>query len=198
MPETAGEIIRLMNDMNIAQSHLIGYSMGGRLALYLAVRFPDRFKKVILESASPGLKSPQDRKLRRIRDEELATFLEKQGMDLFLKFWYNQPIFSALKTNPDFPNIIEQRKNNDPNRLAASLRRMGTGVQPSLWKDLERVSVPILLLVGEKDQKFRNISSQMSALSKNIRTEIIENSGHTIHIENEKKYVTEIKKFLGK
>lgn len=196
MPSAARSIIGVLDRLNISGCHLIGYSMGGRLALYLAVHYPERFRKAIIESASPGLSSPDEQKSRQESDEKLAEKLEKSDLQTFLFEWYDQPIFDGLKNQPQFPKLLKHRLRNDPFQLAQSLRFMGTGVQPSLWPALKSIKIPLLLLVGEFDVKFRTIAAQMAELTLGARVECIPQCGHNTHFQKPEVFSSVAKKFL--
>jgi 2-succinyl-6-hydroxy-2,4-cyclohexadiene-1-carboxylate synthase len=151
MPQTATALIEVLNHLNIAQCYLMGYSMGGRLGLYLTLNFPQYFQKVILESTSPGLKTKSERLQRLILDTQKAQQLQTLEFTLFLEQWYHQPLFQTLTNNPEFDQVFEHRLKNNPIELSKSLRYLGTGNQPSLWEKLSQNQIPILLLVGELD-----------------------------------------------
>ncbi len=173
MPQTAQALISLLDRLKISQCFLAGYSMGGRLALYLTLHFPLGFYQVILESASPGLKTDQERSQRREADEKLARKLETIPLSSFLIEWYNQSLFKTVKQHPDWQKLIERRTQQNPQELSKSLRNMGTGNQPSLWEQLPDNSVPILLLVGEYDEKFSQINAEMAHCCALAQLEII-------------------------
>lgn len=196
MPNTACALISLLEQLNIKQCFLVGYSLGGRIALYMSLHFPQFFSKVVLESASPGLKTEGDRLQRTQRDIELARKLEENDFSMFLLSWYNQPMFSSLKTHPAFESLLACRFRNNPVELAKSLRNLSTGCQPSLWENLQQNKTPMLLLVGEYDTKFVAINSEMAQLCKSAKLEIIRNCGHNIHWENPQAFVENIEKFL--
>lgn len=196
MSNTAQALINLLERLNVKECFLIGYSMGGRLALYLNLHFPQHFSKVVLESASPGLKTEGDRLERTQRDIELAHKLEKGDLSSFLSSWYNQPIFASLKKHPYFESLIASRLQNTPLELAKSLRNMSTGCQPSLWEELKKNRNHLLLLVGEYDAKFIAINSEMARLCKSAKLEIVSNCGHNIHFENPKIFVENVQIFL--
>lgn len=181
---TAIVLIGLLNDLNFSKVYLFGYSMGGRLALYLMLHYPQRFERVILESASPGLRTSWERSQRFQVDLQRAQQLETQDFKQFLVNWYNQPIFETLKYNSKFSKLLNCRLQNNPYELAKSLRNMGTGVQSSLWEKLSNNLVPLLLIVGEKDHRFVNINQKMLDLSPQTTLKIIQNCGHNIHVEN--------------
>lgn len=197
MENTALGLIKLLNILNIDKGFLFGYSMGGRLALYLTINFPDRFTKVVLESASPGLKTKEEQLLRIARDSQLAEELETKDFRTFLNNWYEQPIFSSLKKYMDFDSIIERRLENKPSELAKSLRNLSTGIQPSLWEKIKDNQIPLLLLVGEYDDKFKLVNQEMAAISKVSQLKLIRNSGHNIHWENVACFTEEVRKFYG-
>ncbi|OCR02951.1 2-succinyl-6-hydroxy-2,4-cyclohexadiene-1-carboxylate synthase [Oscillatoriales cyanobacterium USR001] len=195
MSNTAQALMELLNILEIDKSFLFGYSMGGRLALYMSIYFSYRFNKVILESSSPGLQNIQQREQRWQADLDLAKQLEKSNFKDFLLNWYNQPIFQSLKNHPDFDKLIERRLSNNPIELAKSLRNLGIGNQPSLWQELENIKIPMLLLVGEYDRKFVAINNDIVKLSANIELAIVPQAGHNIHIENVNQLVTILKTF---
>ncbi|KOR35286.1 MULTISPECIES: 2-succinyl-6-hydroxy-2,4-cyclohexadiene-1-carboxylate synthase [Planktothricoides] len=197
MPQTAQALISLLDRLHIDQCFLVGYSMGGRLALYLTLHFPQRFYQVILEGASPGLKTEPERSQRRAADEALAQKLETIPFKSFLIEWYHQPLFQSLLQHPDWGKLMARRMQENPRELSKSLRNLGTGNQPSLWEQLPHNSVPILLLVGEYDDKFRKINTEIVQRSAFAQLKIIPHTGHNIHWENSRTYVNELIQFFG-
>ncbi len=201
MVNTAQGIIQLLDRLNITQCFVVGYSMGGRLALYLTLHFPGRFTKVVLESASPGLATEKQRLERMQKDEQIARKLSRttnQGDFMtFLSHWYAQPIFGDIKSHPQFNYMISDRLENNPAELAKSLRIMGTGKQPSLWSKISENQIPLLLLAGEYDQKFIDINSQMLQLCPSCQFKMINNAGHNIHLENTLSFVEAVNHFLN-
>ncbi|MFN6485920.1 MULTISPECIES: 2-succinyl-6-hydroxy-2,4-cyclohexadiene-1-carboxylate synthase [unclassified Nostoc] len=200
MANTAHALINLLDELKIAKCFLVGYSMGGRLALYLTMYFPERFHKVVLESASPGLPTEAER-LERIKIDtqigrKLTISIEKNDFIAFLANWYNQTIFGNLKNHPEYDRMVQSRLQNDPQELDKSLRFMGTGCQPSLWEILKNNKIPILLLTGEYDEKFISINIKMTKICEFIQIKIISNAGHNIHFENTSAFVKNIKDFF--
>ena len=163
--------------------------MGGRLALYLTIFYPAYFTKVVLESASPGLKTEPERKNRREKDHQLALQLEQTDFEAFLNKWYNLPLFQTLKSHPRFEEMIKRRQMNQPHLLAKSLREMGTGEQPLLWEKVKQNKIPLLLVVGEKDAKFRAIANEMVETCPAAQRSIIPGCGHNTHFENTDEFV---------
>lgn len=196
MARTAVALIEWLNRLDIEKTFLVGYSMGGRLALYMMLHYPERFERVVLESASPGLKTEEARSQRQEADRQLAQKLKTSDFQDFLWDWYRQPLFKSLKDRPAFEKILERRLENNPIELAKSLQFMGTGSQPSLWDRLTHNQIPLLLLVGEKDEKFRNINAEMANICPKAQLEVISQAGHNIHLENQKAYLQSIKHFF--
>ncbi len=185
MEWAACDIVRLLHTVTASPVNLLGYSMGGRLALYLTVHFPELVKSLILESASPGLADEQERAARREHDDALADRIERDGIEAFVDYWESIPLFATQQRLPaDIRKCLRgQRLQNRPVGLANSLRGMGTGVQLSLWDDLATIQQPVLLMAGEMDTKFVSIARQMHDRIPHSRLKTIPESGHTIHLE---------------
>jgi len=164
-------------------SFLAGYSMGGRIALYLALRFPNLFRKTVIISASPGLKTEEERLTRKESDERLALNIE-ENFESFLREWYDQPLFASLKNSRAFTKTLAARKMNRPKEAALALRTLGTGNQPSLWSELADFRLPMSFFAGEKDSKYVEIGRQMVNLCSCFDLDIFPQCGHTLHLEN--------------
>jgi 2-succinyl-6-hydroxy-2,4-cyclohexadiene-1-carboxylate synthase len=195
MPNTAAALLGWLTELNIQRCFLVGYSMGGRLALYLALQHPTRFSRVILESASPGLKTEKERVIRSERDRTLANQTEFD-FPQFLRHWYDQPLFADLKQHPNFQQIWQRRSQSNPTGLAKSLRYLSTGEQPALWGRLHHLSQPVLLLVGERDRKFLEINREMAQLYSRAHLKILPNCGHAPHLEYPDVFSNSIATFL--
>jgi 2-succinyl-6-hydroxy-2,4-cyclohexadiene-1-carboxylate synthase len=174
---------------------LLGYSMGGRLALYLG--FSGYFRALVLESASPGLASPIERTQRRASDEHLAASIERDGIAAFGASWEQQPLFASQNALPVEirERLRSQRLQNRPDGLANSLRGMGTGAQPALHERLPMLELPVLLLAGELDTKFCAIARQMHQALPRASFEIIPGAGHTLHLEQPEQFDTRVLAF---
>lgn len=198
MEECAGAVIGLLDELEVPDCALVGYSMGGRLALYLLLNYPQRFSRVLLASASPGLSSEENRRKRRRLDEERARRLECGDFPRFLREWYDQPLFASLKKHPGFESLFQRRLENQPRALAASLRGMGTGSQPSLWAALRQNKIPLRLLAGEFDFKFRRLAAEMAEACPVAEVRNMKGAGHTIHFEQPEAFAGEIIDFLDR
>lgn len=162
--------------------NLLGYSMGGRLALTIAVHYPEKVASLILESAAAGLKTEAEREERIQSDNALADKIEAKGIEWFADYWGNLPLW-ANQSAEQKAALYQQRLKNSPKGLANSLRGMGTGQMPPLWDALPQLKMPVKLIVGELDSKFLVINQEMAALIPNAQLHIVPNAGHAVHIE---------------
>ncbi len=204
MENLAAGLVDFTDNHDIDKCDLVAYSMGGRLGLYLAVEYPQRFGNIILESASPGLITEKERRERREHDEALARQLETHSLEQFLIQWYEQPLFASMKHNRDrfsgwLTRRLEYTEDNPATRkgLATSLRMMGTGSQPSLWSRLSELP-SCLLIVGQLDAKFRQIADDMAATADQLSVRVVENTGHNVHWEKPRDYARIVMEFLSK
>jgi 2-succinyl-6-hydroxy-2,4-cyclohexadiene-1-carboxylate synthase len=196
---TARAVVSTLDELEARRPVIVGYSMGGRLALYLALRYPERCAGLFLESASPGLESVQERLVRRESDEQTAKQLESGDFEKFLRDWYGQPLFSPLARDEELlRRTIEARQRNDPSELARSLQGMGRGSQPSLWEELEGLAVPALAVAGELDGKYARISSRMASISPKVRPVVVPGVGHNAHAEAPAQYAVLLGRFLDR
>lgn len=196
--ECCTDLARLFDYLQLTQLHLIGYSMGGRTALSFALSYPDSILTLTLESASPGLVSPNERMERIKADEKLARVIEVMGMKSFVNYWENIPLFKAQKKLSDTKQqmIREERLAQSDKGLAESLRMMGTGSQLSYWDELSHFTRPVLLITGEHDKKFIKINENMQNRFINAQHEIIRNSGHAVHIEQPEVFLQIVNHFI--
>lgn len=195
----AADVIDLLNKLNIGKVNVIGYSMGGRLAMTMAVLYPKRIKRLMLESSSPGLKTEAERAARRKHDHVLAEKILKEGIRSFVDDWEKLPLFASQSKLPPKTRkkIREQRLRQNPIGLANSLKGMGTGAQPSWWGQLDRLTMPVLLVTGSLDGKFKKIAQEMNEILPNGHWKEIEGAGHAIHVEDHKIFGTIISEFMN-
>ncbi|WAA10045.1 2-succinyl-6-hydroxy-2,4-cyclohexadiene-1-carboxylate synthase [Fervidibacillus albus] len=185
MESVCRDLDALINTLQLPSVNLLGYSMGGRVALSFTCLYPDRVKKLVLESSSPGLEQRSDREKRMANDERLAQMIEEKGIAFFVNYWENIPLFRTQKTLPFHlrQRLREERLAQHPRGLANSLRGMGTGVQPSWWGQLHNISIPVQLIVGERDGKFCEIAQRMKNILPNANYLEVKGAGHAIHVE---------------
>lgn len=198
MEAAAEALAALIEQEKSGPVHLLGYSMGGRLALYFAIHYPQKVRSLILESASPGLATPEERAARVAGDNALAARIEREGIPAFVSFWESLPLWKSQEklSAADRQWLHEERLRNSQRGLAESLRRMGTGMQPSLWERLGELSMPVLLLAGAEDAKFVAINRQMAGQIPHARLVIVPGAGHTIHLEQAERFRQEVSGFV--
>lgn len=194
----ASHMIALLEYLHIEKAHVLGYSMGGRLALTMACLYPNRIRSLVLENCTAGLQLEEERQERRKKDEQLAEKIEENGIQSFVDKWENIPLFASQKRlSKKRQEIIRaERLRNNKQGLANSLRGMGTGAQPSWWKELHKLTMPVLLVNGEWDEKFSRILKMMQNEIQHAKFVKIDGAGHAIHVEQPEKFDTIVKGFL--
>lgn len=194
----SGDVVRVCNALGYEAFGLHGYSMGGRLALYLAEHFPQHVRALSLESASPGLRTPEERAARVESDEALATFILSRGVKAFVDEWENLPLFAGLRgLSADCKaKLREMRVRQHPLGLANSLRGMGTGKQQSIWPRLDHYTGATLILTGAEDAKFCAIGDDMKKSMPSAERVNIPNAGHTVHLEQPEVWLNTICDFF--
>ncbi len=195
MEAAAVDIVDLLAQLGTGPPRLLGYSMGGRLALYLGLRYPSAFHSLILESASPGLTDAAARAARQERDGKLADAIEAFGIAAFVDHWERLPLWES-QTPRQLQTQRKQRLTNSPAGLANSLRGMGAGAQPNLWGELPTLQLSVGLIVGERDDKFRGINRVMHEAMPRSRLSIIPAAGHNTHLENPEAFCRALHSFL--
>jgi 2-succinyl-6-hydroxy-2,4-cyclohexadiene-1-carboxylate synthase len=196
--EVAKDLTALLDLLNLDKVHLIGYSMGGRLALTFTCLFPERVASLILESSSPGLKTEEERIARRLRDQKLADSICENGIPAFVNRWENLVLFDSQKCLPESRRsaLREQRLLNQSIGLSRSLIGMGTGTQPSWWERLSTLHIPVLLITGALDAKFCKIASELRDRLLDADWQVVSDAGHAVHLEQPSDYQRLIHTFL--
>lgn len=187
---------QFLETLNLTEAALMGYSMGGRLALGYALRFP--VKQLILVSASPGISNAQDRFERVHADGKLAERIEREGLAKFVDYWESIPLFETQRQLPQSvrEKIRSERLHHDPVELAKSLREFSTGQMPNYWPQLASYNEEVSLLVGERDAKFVAINEKMEKSIPFAKLFRFEQLGHAIQVENPKMFATIIEDIL--
>lgn len=158
----------------------VGYSMGGRLCLHLALESPDLVEGLVLIGTTPGIEDDHERAARRAADDELADEIERIGLEAFLARWLTQPLFANLAPSDA---DIATRLGNTTTGLASSLRLAGTGTQAPLWPRLGELRMPVLVVAGEHDPKFTAIGRRMAGSIPHATFVVIDGAGHAVHLE---------------
>ena len=198
MSEQIEDLDQIRRLLSMDKIELLGYSMGGRVALSYSILKQEHVKKLILESSSPGLNTEAERTVRQENDLKLSFKIKNEGLKSFVDYWENIPLFSTQKSLPDpvKEKIRQERLSQDPWGLANSLIGLGTGSQPTWWDRLKEIDIPVLLITGHEDQKFLKIAEQMAKEMKNARHVDVFNAGHAIHVELPQKFDKIVKEFV--
>ncbi|MCA9907244.1 MAG: 2-succinyl-6-hydroxy-2,4-cyclohexadiene-1-carboxylate synthase [Anaerolineae bacterium] len=198
MEHVAADLSLLVGQVAGAPAVLLGYSMGGRLALYTALHHPASVRALILESASPGLERETDRAARRASDDALAQRILDEGIPAFVDAWERLPLFASHARLPTHVQAAQRagRLANDAQGLAHSLRGMGTGSQPPLWERLDTCALPVLLISGADDTKYTQIAQRMAHALPHAQHVTIAQAGHTPHLERPEAFRAAVTGFL--
>jgi 2-succinyl-6-hydroxy-2,4-cyclohexadiene-1-carboxylate synthase len=196
---TTDLVAATMDALGIADADVVGYSMGGRVALQLALARPDRVGRLVLESASAGLATAAARARRREADAALALAIERDGITAFVRRWEALPLFRSLADQPSAvrETLRAQRLACDPGGLAASLRGCGLGSQPWLGGRLGSLAMPVLLLTGDRDAKFTRTAARLLPRFAEGRHEIVAAAGHIPHLEQPARFLRAVRNFLA-
>lgn len=168
----------------------VGYSLGGRVALHLALAAPALVRALVLVSATAGIDDPAERDARVAADEALARRIETIGVARFLDEWLAQPMFAAL------PAAARGGRSTDAAGLASSLRLAGTGTQYPLWDRLHELTMPALVVVGERDEKFRRLGQRLAAGVDGAALAVIPDAGHAVHLEQPEAFLDVVAPWL--
>jgi 2-succinyl-6-hydroxy-2,4-cyclohexadiene-1-carboxylate synthase len=181
-PITFESSVEAVLDASPERFALCGYSLGGRVALHVALAAPERVSRLVLVSCSPGIEDDAERAERRAADMDLADELERSPFEQFVDKWRSQPLFAG-----DPPEIVALARadqlRNDPHALAAAMRGLGTGEMVPLWSRLGELTMPVTVLAGERDAKFRAIGERMVSLMSDARLVVIP-GGHGLLLES--------------
>ncbi|MFH5831103.1 2-succinyl-6-hydroxy-2,4-cyclohexadiene-1-carboxylate synthase [Halalkalibaculum sp. DA3122] len=187
----------IVSCLNKEKIFIHGYSMGGRLALRYALQHPETVAGLILESTNYGITDPSERDRRLKLDEQRAAAIESD-FSHFLSDWQQLPLFRHQADIPEEMvssyKAIQQRQ--DPVNMARSLRGFGTARMPPVKHSLFQLCMPVLLLAGENDKKYRNILNEMDQDIPKSKFHIIRKAGHRIHLEHPRAFIDQVKAFV--
>jgi len=175
--EAVAEAIREYAPLN-----LLGYSLGGRIALWLTLREPHLVKRLVIESALPGISGVRLRQERSAHDDALARQIKGQPLELFLREWYDQPLFAGISGHPDFEAMLARRLNGRPRLLARALSEMSSGRMPDMWPKLASINSPTLLINGALDTKYAAVCERMQKENPSFIRKASMDAGHNVHL----------------
>ncbi|GAA0325842.1 2-succinyl-6-hydroxy-2,4-cyclohexadiene-1-carboxy late synthase [Bacillus carboniphilus] len=198
MEEQVKDLEEIRKALDLHSLDLLGYSMGGRVALSFAMTYRKHVQKLILESSSPGLEKEEERIARKQSDNNLSERIKRDGLERFVDYWQDIPLFQSQKSLPKEvqQNIRSERLQQNPIGLANSLVGMGTGSQPSWWQELKKLDIPTLLITGTLDHKFVKIAQEMLKVLPHAEQIDVFGVGHAIHVEEPEKFVKIVREFL--
>lgn len=178
----------------------VGYSMGGRVALRVALDHPETVEQLVLISSTAGIRDDEERARRRVSDDGLASTIEREGVATFLEHWMAQPLFAGLVPSEAH---LAARLTNTAEGLASSLRLAGTGtMDPPWWDELPTLGergLPVTLVVGERDAKYRAIAERLAAgIGSTARIVVITGAGHVCHLEAPAAFLQALEPVLGR
>jgi|688.fasta_scaffold21188_3 2-succinyl-6-hydroxy-2,4-cyclohexadiene-1-carboxylate synthase len=186
--ESGQDIIDTMNT-----GVLVGYSMGARMCLHAALLGSTKIESLILLSGTAGIRDSSERLQRQIADNHLADHIHEIGVPAFLEEWLKKPMFAGL--HHDQSDFVDRCRNTQDG-LSHSLRNAGVGTQEPLWERLVEIHVPVLLIAGDRDQKFVHLAQEMHELIPQSTLCIISEAGHSVHLENPASVAHEIDTWL--
>ncbi|HET9070918.1 MAG TPA: alpha/beta fold hydrolase [Acidimicrobiales bacterium] len=173
----------------------VGYSMGGRFALHVALGRPDVVERLVLVSATGGIDDPAERAARVASDEGIARRVERDGVPAFLDWWLERPLFATL---PPEAAALDARLGGTPEGLASSLRLAGAGRQEPLWDRLGAIEQPVLVVAGELDGAYLARAHRLvAAIGANARLAVIPGAGHACHLERPDAWLAAVGPFLA-
>lgn len=198
---SCGAIVYQLNSifekLNLPQFIIVGYSMGGRAALSYIIKYKSKIKAAILESATAGIENMHEKKLRVEHDLLLSDQIMKEGIDWFMEFWLNLPMFNSLKDIYNLDELKNKRTINNVIGLSNSLAGFSAGLMSNMWDELYYLDFPIMYISGSKDEKFTRLNRQMAEKTKNSIHVTIENAGHNTHLEKPELFTKFVNEFLN-
>ena len=199
LPQVADALVRALGSLQVRDADWVGYSLGARTALHVALAHPDAVRGLVLEGGSPGIADSVERAARADADAALAASIERDGLERFVDAWLAQPLFATQASLP-----ADVRRRERARRLggsaagyAAALRAMGTGTQEPLWGRLAEIRARVLLVAGARDVKYCGLARAMAAALRDARVAIVPGAGHAVHLERPDAWLDEVESFLG-
>ena len=186
MASVVDQVLSIVGPQAPTSVHLIGYSMGGRIALSLGARAPWYFASITTLSATAGIEDPVDRAERHDADLSLADRIEEIGVDAFVDEWLSKPLFESYVSTLDPAQRTEtvmRRRANTTRGLANSLRATGTGAMPPTWNMLASLRTPLLAIAGERDAPYREVANRLASEAYDGHAHVISDAGHVVHCE---------------
>lgn len=186
----------IFTQLNFKNVILVGYSMGGRAALSYSIRHSDKMKAAVLESTTAGIEDMCMKKERVEIDYLLAEKIKNEGIESFINFWFETPLFESLKRLPNFTEMRNKRIGNSVTGLSNSLTGFSTGLMMSYWDKIGFLDFPVLVITGEHDKKYSEIGRNMHSKLPNARLNSVPDCGHNVHLEKPEVFTKLVTEFL--
>lgn len=197
LAELADELDASLGALGLERVALVGYSLGGRLALHAALRHPKRIGALVLEGASPGIADPRERAQRLALDQARASALRAEGMAAFVEAWYAAPLFSSLQGDAARLAAMKAvRAQNDPVWMAKLVAELSPGLQPSLWGELRHIRAPARVLAGSLDSAYVEVARKLAHLLPDACAAFVPDAGHNTHLEQPEAFAKIVREFL--
>lgn len=177
------QINNITEQLNFQKFIICGYSLGGRAAISYMCKFPSKIIASILESTTAGIESMEEKKERVELDYLLSDKIKSDGINSFIDFWFQTPLFHGLKNFSEFNQIKNKRQQNSVIGLSNMIAGFSTGLMQSCWDKLGIIHSPVLLVSGENDPKYCGINKNLAVKLKNSQHKIIKDAGHNVHLE---------------
>ncbi|RAL23677.1 hypothetical protein DL240_05825 [Lujinxingia litoralis] len=190
----AEQVAAVVAEVSSEPVDVVGYSMGGRVALALALAYPERVRTVVLESASPGLEGEGARKVRAELDRERAARLRGVGVRGFVAEWYELALFESLRAHPGFEAMKGRRLEGDAEALARVIAEVSPGLEPERWSELPGLGVPSLWIAGASDARYASMAARAAGASGG-EARVIGGAGHNVHLEEPRGVVEALRVF---
>jgi|GEM_PF-5080 len=200
MASCCDALAELLSRLGVGAAHVVGYSMGARVALALAVRHPRCVRSLVLIGGRAGIQDSARRARRVAADTSLAARILERGVPWFVDYWMAQPLFASQRRlgTATLASLRQQRLANRACGLAGSLRGMGAGAQPPLFGMLPEVAVPALLVTGALDQRFTALAEDLQRRLPEARCCVIPDAGHAAHLERPQAFAAALRAFLAR
>jgi 2-succinyl-6-hydroxy-2,4-cyclohexadiene-1-carboxylate synthase len=185
---------RLIADQG-GEATYLGYSMGARFCLHIALSNPELVRGLVLVSGTAGIEDPEERAQRRDQDERTAARIKAEGLEAFLDAWLAQPLFAGLSDDKAFR---DERLENTVTGLMSSLHQAGTGSQDPSWHRLSGLTMPVLVIAGGRDEKFTALARRMAdEIGANATLALIPDAGHAVHLEQPDAFLRVLRQWLA-
>ena len=199
LPGVVDALVAALDRLGVQRAAWLGYSLGGRAALHVALTHPGRVTRLVLESASPGIADIRARVARLAADDALAARIERDGLAEFVTSWMAQPLFASQRRLDARVRARERtiRMGQTAGGLSAALRAMGVGAQPPVWDRLPGLRLPALLIAGADDERYAAIATRMALRMPDARAAVVPDAGHAVHLDNPVPFWTLVCAFLA-